>query len=398
MKVGISLLTVGLDRLGGLSLRLAAAIRGLAELGHQVVTLQTQEAFGESLDFYRSVKELRVSWITVDFQLGNGLLRWARLPLLWRYPWANLLPQDLDILDLWDPLVNVSRSRSYPIVFSHNHFPPYIWQHLRHCGPRSFAMFPEIPFLDAMLRGRCRRVDGYVTETDEQRRWLMNRYAIPGHLVAAVPPGFDAAYLLQAREAARHNENSSPAIVFSGRLQRWKGVHELVEAFSLLAVDHPSWRLHFVGDGPARAGLEQEVAEQGLKHRVVFWGSRPYNEALRIVASADVFVMPSYIESFGMSLVEAMALGIPVIATHTCGAKDYVIEEGITGLSVPAKDPNALQDALVRLTCQPELRKVIGSNAQEKVKGLTFANMVGATSKLYTRVADLHDCRKSTVP
>ena len=259
MKIGVSLLAVPLDRLGGLSLRLGALIRGLAELGHEVVAIQTAESLSESVAFYRSVRELPVSCVAVDFRLGTGMLRFARLPLLWRLPFTDLLPEDLDLLDLWDPMVNLPRHRPYPVVFSHNHFSPYIWQHLRQCGLRSVALLPELPFLHAMLRGSEARVDGYITETEGQRRWLMKKYPIPACLVAAVPPGFDAALVQRARASVQSDSSLQPAIVFSGRLNERKGVFELLQAFSLLANQRPEWTLHFVGDGPARA-------EHGNRH------------------------------------------------------------------------------------------------------------------------------------
>jgi glycosyltransferase involved in cell wall biosynthesis len=270
------------------------------------------------------------------------------------------------------------------VVFSHIYLNPYIWEHLRKCGLRSIALFPEIPFLERTIREEGRRVDGYVVEIERQRDWLVGRREIPEDSVAAIPPGFDAVLVQSARRSA--TKNTRPTIVFSGRLHKWKGVYELLEVFSLLAHDYPQWDLHFVGDGPARVGLHERVRDKGLQERVVFWGRRPHDQAVRIVAGAEVFVLPSYIEVFPISLLEAMALGVPAIATDVGGVKDYMIEDGVTGLLIPPKDPKALRRALARLASSPELRRSLGENGQELVKNLTFDKMVGSTTEFYAHV------------
>ena len=384
MIVGISLLTVALDQLGGLNLRLAALIRGLAEAGHEIITIQTKEALNGSSDFYRSVASLPVRPLAVNYRLGKGLLRWVDLPGLWRLPIGKIIPDRIDVLDLWDPLVNVPTCRPYRVVFSHNHFTPYILQHLRNCGFRSLAMFPEIPFLYGMLKGMGKRIDGYIVETERQRKWLIQENGVPEDLVAGIAPGFDAALIRSLRQSA--TESTSPSIVFSGRLHKWKGVHELVEAFSLLAQDHPTWDLHFVGDGLARTMLREQVQREKLRERVRFWGRRDCHQALQIVASAQVFVLPSYIESFPLSLLEAMALGLPTIATDVGGIKDHLIEEGVTGLLIPPRDAKALYDAIVQLVSSPELRLRLGVRGQERAKELTFERMVRSSAEFYTRV------------
>lgn len=386
MIVGISLLTVALDQLGGLNLRLAALIRGLAAAGHKIITIQTREALNGSLGFYRSVARLPVRPLAVDYRLGKGFLRWVDLPGLWRLPIGRIIPDGIDVLDLWDPLVNVPTRRPYRVVFSHNHFSPYILQHLRNCGFRSLAMFLEIPFLHGMLKGTGKRVDGYIVETERQRKWLIQELGIPEDTVAGVSPGFDAALLRSVHQAA--TKSTSPYIAFSGRLHKWKGVHELVEAFSLLARNHPVWDLHFIGDGLARTMLRDQVLKERLRERVFFWGRRDCYQALQIVATAQVFALPSYIESFPLSLLEAMALGLPTIATDVGGIKDHLIEEGVTGLLIPPRDPKALHDAMVRLVSNPELRLRLGARGQERVKELTFERMVRSTAKFYTRILD----------
>jgi glycosyltransferase involved in cell wall biosynthesis len=245
-------------------------------------------------------------------------------------------------------------------------------------------MLLEIPFLHRMMREMGRCVDGYIVETERQRKWLVQRWAIPADMIAIVPPGFDAGVIQSAYQSA--SKQASPGVVFSGRLHRWKGVYELLQVFSSLAQEHPEWNLHFVGDGPARLRLQEQVQERRLQKQVVFWGRKPYDQALSIVASAEVFVLPSYIESFPLSLLEAMALGVPAIATDVGGIRDHLIKNDVTGLLVSSKDLKALRHALTRLISNPELRRNLGVNGQVRVRHQTLDKMVSSTVGCYTRL------------
>jgi glycosyltransferase involved in cell wall biosynthesis len=134
-----------------------------------------------------------------------------------------------------------------------------------------------------------------------------------------------------------------PRIGFIGRLDPVKCVGDLIEAVAMLP---PRVRLEIYGDGPERPGLERLVAQLGLGGRVTFHGAveRP-QEAL---ASIDLLVLPSQAEGFGLVLIEAMAAGVPVVATNVAGIRD-VVRDGETGLLVPPHSPQALADAITRV-------------------------------------------------
>ena len=104
-----------------------------------------------------------------------------------------------------------------------------------------------------------------------------------------------------------------------------------------------------------------------------------------------MFVLPSYIESFPLSLLEAMALGVPVVATDVGGIRDHLIEPGASGLLVPPKNSEVLHSAIVELVSNSRLRTNLGVNAREKVKDLTFKGMAGTTAAFYVHLKRAQD-------
>jgi glycosyltransferase involved in cell wall biosynthesis len=131
-----------------------------------------------------------------------------------------------------------------------------------------------------------------------------------------------------------------------------KGVEHLVEALAQLRRERTDFVLDIVGDGPSRAELEALVARLLPPGVVTFHGSRPRAEIAQFMAGADIFVLPSLVETFGVVVVEALAAGLPVLTTTAFGA-DIAIEPRFGRVVAPA-DPVALREALTAMIDDPE--------------------------------------------
>jgi glycosyltransferase involved in cell wall biosynthesis len=127
-----------------------------------------------------------------------------------------------------------------------------------------------------------------------------------------------------------------------------------------------SWQATIAGDGPLRPALEAKARELGVADRVRFVGWRPHAELPDLLRGADVFVMPSREEEFGVAAAEASAVGLPVVATRVGGVPEIVVD-GETGLLVPPKDPEALASALALLATNADLRGRLGRQGRERV-------------------------------
>lgn len=148
-------------------------------------------------------------------------------------------------------------------------------------------------------------------------------------------------------------------ILFVGRLNRDKGVPDLVRAFATLCSSHEDVMLVCVGpDEEGRAGDMQGLLAAD-RYRCVGFTSQPE----RFMAAADIFCLPSYREGFGMVIVEAGAVGLPAVASRIYGVTDAV-EDGVTGILFPPGDEKALISALARLVEDVELRQAMGNAAR----------------------------------
>ena len=144
----------------------------------------------------------------------------------------------------------------------------------------------------------------------------------------------------------------TPLIVASARLVREKGLDVLVRAMSQVVVHLPHARCVVAGDGKARRELEHLVEAERLTGTVSLLGFR--YDVLSLVAAADVFVLPSLAEPFGLVLLEAMALGIPAIATRAGGPPE-ILDDGKAGLLVAPNDPRELAQAILRILQESDL-------------------------------------------
>ena len=169
------------------------------------------------------------------------------------------------------------------------------------------------------------------------------------------------------------------------RLEAEKGHRTLLEAWPLVLAEVPSARLLIIGEGSERDSLEAQVASLGIEDRVVFTGRR--EDVPAVTAALDVAVLPSYREAQGLSVLEAMALGRPVIASRVGGIPE-MIEDGVSGLLVEPHDCDALAAGIVRLLTDHSLADMIAHRGHELVHDrFCIELMVHSISDLYDQAA-----------
>lgn len=184
--------------------------------------------------------------------------------------------------------------------------------------------------------------------------------------IAGVAPGRfrpDADRRCSVREAAKIPEDYC-VFLFVGRVARDKGVFDLVEAFVKLASRRNDVALLIVGPDEEELQLSLQAAA-GQAAGAIFWPG-PSFEPERYMASADVLLLPSYREGFGLVIVEAGACAIPTIAYRVDGVIDAVVD-GVTGILIGAGDIEKLSEAMEKLAGQPVLRHELGARARQRV-------------------------------
>lgn len=173
--------------------------------------------------------------------------------------------------------------------------------------------------------------------------------------------------LQQAGQVAKVQQppGTDLTVVLPGRIVPEKGHADLVAALRILDAKIPRLRAVVAGDGPLRRDVEAMVSQAGLADQVEFTGALDHAAMIRTVATADIVVVPSRHEGFGLTALEAMALGRAVVATTVGGLPEVM---GDTGVLVPPVDPEALAAAIDRLAQDPGLRKAMGDRAAARAR------------------------------
>ncbi len=226
-----------------------------------------------------------------------------------------------------------------------------------HYRTRSFFSL----LVDRALKNRD---DLLIAECSSSRDFLINNLGYAPEKVRTIRNGVDLPGE-PVSEADRHKKRVNPADLFVaavGRLDKQKGFATLIEAMAKLKTSN--LRCVILGDGPERARLEALVRKHELDERVQLPGER--GDIASRLSACDIYCLPSLWEGLPNALLEAMALGLPVIASAVDGVPEAV-EDGKTGVLVPPSDPAALAKALERLAADPALRASLGAAARASV-------------------------------
>jgi len=235
--------------------------------------------------------------------------------------------------------------------------------------------------LNRLVDGKGRAA--VVLVANQRTRRALPRTARRGRVVELAENGVDLT-TFTARSAP---PAGAPRFAFVGRLVDWKRVDLLLDALTRLP-EH--YRLDVVGTGPLAADLRRRAAEQGLAERVVFHGLLPQQRTAEVLAACDGLVLPSVYECGGAVVLEAMAVGLPVVATDWGGPADYVVH-GETGLLVAPDSPERLTAGLAegmrRLGEDRELGRRMGRAGRARVEArFDWQRKIDVVSDVYLDV------------
>ena len=197
---------------------------------------------------------------------------------------------------------------------------------------------------------------------------------VGGPRIRVVHPGIDLPPSTMPHVA------TADCIGTAARLEPVKGISFLLEAFALLLREVPQAQLEIAGDGTERAALLTLATRLGLQGRVVFLGWQ--RDILPLFSRWRVYAQPSLEEGFGISALQAMAAGLPIVATRVGGTAELV-EEGTSGLLVPPRDPRALAAALAQLLRDAALRSRVAAAARQRATLFSTQRMVTAIAEVY---------------
>ncbi|MDH5363275.1 MAG: glycosyltransferase family 4 protein [Aigarchaeota archaeon] len=190
------------------------------------------------------------------------------------------------------------------------------------------------------------------------------------------------------REAVRARFGFSPdddVVLFVGRLTPQKGLGYLIKAIPTVTYGHPKVRLLVVGDGWMRSELEEAASALPDKWRIIFTGYIPDNELLQVFRCADVFVVPSVYEPFGIAALEGMAAGVPVVVSKVGGLAE-IVEHDRTGVHVYPRNPDSIAWGIDRVLSDRSYAERLVNKAREVIeRGYTWDAVADKTLRIYER-------------
>ncbi len=175
-----------------------------------------------------------------------------------------------------------------------------------------------------------------------------------------------------------------------GRLVWAKGYEDLLDAMAQVTEEDSSIHCLVIGDGELRPSLDEKIMKNGLTGRVTLAGYRSHDVVLSALKASDIFVMPSRQEGTPIALLEAAALGIPILAS-SCGGIPEVVSNGEQALLVPPGSPKTLAQALLRLAKDPKLRIQLSQGAKTHVRQrFSLESQAQATLVMYQKTLQKH--------
>jgi len=170
-------------------------------------------------------------------------------------------------------------------------------------------------------------------------------------------------------------EEDEKVIIFVGTLRPVKGVKYLIQAMNIIRQEDAKVRLLLVGDGEEKQSLERLVKELGLEEAVKFVGEVPNEKVPQYMVASDILVLPSLSEGFPNVLLEAMASGLPIVATNVDGVPE-IISHDENGLLVEPGDSHQLAEAILSLLQNDDMRRTFSQNNIKKAKSYSWSTVV----------------------
>jgi N-acetyl-alpha-D-glucosaminyl L-malate synthase BshA len=241
------------------------------------------------------------------------------------------------------------------------------------------------PSFKSLTKFSIERSDGLTAVSEFLRRETHEVFDIPTDDIRVIPNFVDpakynrGAYPCYRSKLARDGEK---IVTHISNFRPVKRVPDVVRVFARINRELPA-RLLLVGDGPER-GKAQEMAEaEGVADQVLFLGKQ--NSVAELLSCSDLFLLPSEMESFGLVALEAMACGVPVVATNTGGVPE-VVEHGVSGYLAPIGDIDAMAEAGVQLLSDQDSWREFSANATRAAQGFSADIVVSQYESYYTEV------------
>lgn len=250
-----------------------------------------------------------------------------------------------------DVIISFAREQSYRILLLNYFNKRKIIVSVRNDPKHEYTTFKE----KLVMKILYKRVNGFVFQTEEAKKFFDKKVQDKSVII---PNPINEEYLSGNTKVKKEKK-----IVSVGRLVEQKNHAFLIDSFAKIANAFSDYSLVIYGSGELKENLQKQINSYGLDKRIILAGE--VQDVRKNIEDASLFILPSIYEGMPNSLIEAMALGLPVISTDCpCGGPRFLIQNNVNGILVPVNDVNELADEIEKILTDDEFREKIGKNAK----------------------------------
>ena len=369
MKIAILVFHFPPKSLAGTEIATYNIARYLAKRGHKVHVITSFDKGLPKVDIEQGFYVHRISWQRARF---------------------------IRVIFFWLKILFLLKKIKPDIIHAQNigmGVPGFLSKKLRSCSKKPYIVwcqgsdiYLDWRFKEFISKLVLKNADAVIALTEDMK---MEIQKICDKEIYVIPNGIDLKRFENlSREGVRRRlkiTGEQKIIMFVGTLRSVKGLKYLIQAMDIIKQKDAEVKLMLVGDGEERQDLEKLVKELDLEDRVIFVG-KVFNEKVpEYMAASDVFVLPSLSESFGIVNLEAMASGLPIVATKVGGLSE-IVKDGENGFLVEPKNPEQIAKKVLLILENDKLRKKISKNNKEEVKKYTWDEIANRLEKIYSGV------------
>jgi glycogen(starch) synthase len=376
---------------GGLGRHVAALARELGGLGHDVHVLTRGLGITATTENVGGITVVRAAAdpLAIDFT-AESVLGWSQAfeHSLTRAGLALLRTWQPEVIHAHDWLVTQSAHTLHEV----SGVPIVATIHATEYGrQQGWLSTPLQAAIHSLERWLCAGAATVITCSGFMADEVAGLFDLRPNQIRVIGNGIDPAPRANASLASKLAATGppvkdGPAIVFAGRLVHEKGLQELIKALPLLIEDFPHIRLDVAGDGPLLAQQKDRARRYGVDGLIEWHGRLADPGLAELMVNADVVVVPSLYEPFGLVALEAQACRTPVAVADTGGLRD-LIEPGVTGERFAIESPRAIADAIRRLLGNPGRTATMAANAQQRaIANFSWAAVAKSVTSVYQEI------------
>jgi glycosyltransferase involved in cell wall biosynthesis len=359
MKIALIVTLFPPERMGGVELSAYNIAQLLADRGHEVHVITSLDK-GLPLESHENGFYVhRIFWRRL--KTAGYFSFWAKIILNLR----KINPDIVHVHGMWIGISGYLANKLLKI--------PYVL----HCQG-SDVYRPQLP-IKLTSKMVFKNAAAVIALTEHMKVEIQNVY---NRDVFVIPNGIDLKKFEDFTKNRIHNNEGRKKILFVGRLHTVKGVKYLIESMKIIKIDFPNIELILVGDGEEKCKLESLVKQFNLSEYVSFVGIVPNQQIPKCMIESDIFVLPSLSEGFGIVILEAMASGLPIVASNV-GGIPYLVQNEINGFLVEPKNPDQIAEKVLHLLKNDKLMQDISDNNRKFVTKYEWKEIVLSLEKVY---------------